>query len=228
MNPWRPCDEFYLRLILSAGSVLDVGCGTGTLLKRARQAGYTGRLRGIDPDPAMLGQARAWAGGDIEWVLADAASAAADGEFDLAVMTGHAFQELIGDEDVRASLAAVRAGLVSGGRFAFETRHLNARAWERWDGSSFGVEHPDGGTATVSYQVHEVIGDVVRLSETLSGPWWDGGSRSDQGELRFLALPALEAFLTEAGFVVERQYGDWDSGPLTDASEEIITIARRC
>jgi hypothetical protein len=47
----------------------------------------------------MLRQARARAG--IEWVLADAASARWHGEFDLAVMTGHAFQVLVSDDDLR-------------------------------------------------------------------------------------------------------------------------------
>ncbi len=78
LNPWGPGDDFYLELVMSARSVLDVGCGTGTLLHRAREAGHTGRLCGLDPDPDMLDQARRR--GDIQWLLADAASAAWDGE----------------------------------------------------------------------------------------------------------------------------------------------------
>jgi SAM-dependent methyltransferase len=121
LNPWGPSDDFYLGLVMAAGRVLDVGCGTGTLLHRARDAGHAGRLCGLDPDPAMLDQARART--DVEWVLADAASAAWDREFDLAVMASHAFQELVGDDELRRSLRAVRAALRDGGRFAFETRH---------------------------------------------------------------------------------------------------------
>jgi len=59
LNPWGPSDDFYLDLVMSAACVLDVGCGTGRLLHRAREAGHTGRLCGLDPDPAMLEQARA-------------------------------------------------------------------------------------------------------------------------------------------------------------------------
>src|SRR6185369_17314503 len=40
MNPWGPGDNFYLDLVLGAGSVLDVGCGTGALLRRARASGH--------------------------------------------------------------------------------------------------------------------------------------------------------------------------------------------
>jgi len=38
LNPWGPSDDFYLALVIEATSVLDVGCGTGALLHRARQA----------------------------------------------------------------------------------------------------------------------------------------------------------------------------------------------
>jgi DNA-binding transcriptional ArsR family regulator len=34
MNQWGPSDDFYLGLVMSAGRVLDVGCGTGRLLHR--------------------------------------------------------------------------------------------------------------------------------------------------------------------------------------------------
>src|SRR5262245_59176442 len=87
LNPWGPGDDFYLDLVLSAPAVLDVGCGTGRLLRQARAAGHTGRLTGLDPAAAMLVQARAAAPG-VEWVLGDFESARWEAEFDLVVMTG--------------------------------------------------------------------------------------------------------------------------------------------
>lgn len=73
--------------------------------------------------------------GDVEWVEGTAAQARWEGEFDLAVMTGHAFQCLVTDQDLRASLPAIRTALREGGHFAFETRHPQARAWEDWNRS---------------------------------------------------------------------------------------------
>jgi hypothetical protein len=74
--------------------------------------------------------------------------------------------------------------------------------------------------------VREVTGDVVRLTEALSGPWWDR-PQVGHGTLRFLDPDSLAALLHDAGFAVEEQFGDWQRGPLTDTSEEIVTIARR-
>jgi 2-polyprenyl-3-methyl-5-hydroxy-6-metoxy-1,4-benzoquinol methylase len=34
VNPWGPSDDFYLALVMDAKSVLDIGCGTGSLLHR--------------------------------------------------------------------------------------------------------------------------------------------------------------------------------------------------
>jgi len=51
------------------------------MLHRARAAGHTGRLVGIDPDRAMLDIARRRS--DIEWIEGTAASMTWDREFDL-------------------------------------------------------------------------------------------------------------------------------------------------
>lgn len=58
--PWerRPAYGFYMPLMMSVKSVLDVGCGTGELLRLARKTGHTGRLCGVDPAEPMLQQAR--------------------------------------------------------------------------------------------------------------------------------------------------------------------------
>ena len=217
---------FYLPLVMSARAVLDVGCGTGALLHMARESGRAGRLCGLDPAAGMLNQARQRS--DIEWVLADLSSVAWDREFDLVVMTGHAFQELVGDNEIRAALAAIRQALVDGGRFAFETRNPRDRAWERWP-EQYSAEITDASGARVrcGYRVEEPIeGGVVRSSSTYTSAAWEQPEVS-RGALRFVEPDALAAFLVDAGLEIKEQFGDWDRSLLTDASPEIITIARR-
>jgi len=218
--------RFYLPLIMDAGAVLDVGCGTGALLHWARESGHSGRLTGLDPAGGMLDVARTRS--DIEWVQGDLGSVAWDREFDLVVMTGHAFQVLVEDEQIRASLATVHSALASGGVFAFETRNPAARAWERWTPER-GVEFVDGNGNRVRRDVRAetpVDGDVVRFTATYSSPGWPRPETS-YSTLRFLGADRLREFLGDAGFVVEEQFGDWDRGPLVGESPEIITLARR-
>ncbi|MDQ2745267.1 MAG: class I SAM-dependent methyltransferase [Chloroflexota bacterium] len=226
--PPKPRDDFnfYLPLIMSARAVLDVGCGTGALLHWARESGHTGRLCGLDPAGGMLNQARKRS--DIEWVLGDLSSVGWDREFDLVVMTGHAFQELVEDDEIRAALAAIRSALVDGGRFAFETRNPLVRAWERW-ATDYTAEVADatGDMVRCEYQVESPVeAGVVRSISTFTSPGWDG-PRVSRGTLRFLDAAALSAFLAEAGLVIEEQFGDWTRRPLTHNSPEIITIARK-
>jgi SAM-dependent methyltransferase len=228
LHPWESRDDlgFYLPLVMSAEAVLDVGCGTGALLHRARETGHTGRLCGLDPAGGMLEQAGKRA--DIEWILGDLASVAWDRQFDLVVMTGHAFQVLVEDDELRTSLAAIRAALTEDGRFAFETRNPRVRAWERWTPDN-PVEATDASGAVVRLE-HEVetpvAGDIVRFTSTFTRPGWDRPQVS-RSTLRFLDADSLTSFLTAAGMAIEQQFGTWTRHPPTHTTPEIITIARR-
>ncbi len=217
--------DFYLPLVLSAKRVLDVGCGTGELLRLAREAGHAGHLCGLDPASAMLQQARKRR--DVEWVHGDLSSVDWYREFDLVVMTGHAFQVFVEDDQLSTSLAAIRSALTEDGRFVFETRNPTVRGWEAWTPDN-AVEIVHGGSVVrMAHQVETpVVGDVVSFTATYTSPSWDRPLVS-RSTLRFLDADSLFAFLSGAGLIIEEQFGDWDRQSLTDTSPEIITVARR-
>lgn len=197
------------------------------MLHLAREHGHLGRLVGLDPDRAALGRARRRS--DVEWANGVAADAQEGADFHLVTMTGHAFQCLVTDDEIRASLTAIQGALRQGGRFAFETRHPQARAWEEWNPANPDdvvelVDH--GGRAVrVWHEVDSVIDGVVSFHGTAAEP--DGTVLLvEHAKLRFIGVAVLNAFLAGAGFEIEAQYGDWDRGPIADNSREIITIAR--
>ena len=147
-------------------------------------------------------------------------------EFELALMTGHAFQELVTDEDIRESLEAIRRALVDGGRFAFETRNPLARAWESWiPENAMDVVDASGREIRIWHEVEAVADGVVTLTETTGGR--DGTPlRVERASLRFVDVDALARFLAEADLSIEAQYGGWRGETLEVASPEIVTVAR--
>lgn len=227
-NPWdtdgSTWEGYILRGATAAGAVLDVGCGTGSMLHLAREHGARGRLVGVDPDEAMLARARRRT--DIEWSRSTAAQMSYQAEFDLATMNSNAFQCFVTDDELRASLAAIRRALRDEGAFLFGTRHLRARAWEAWNPDNGGpFTMPDGREFRGWYRVDRVDGPLVTFTETTALP--DGTPvRTATATLRFHTPETLNPFLLEAGFRIEAQYGDQRRGPLTPDSREIITIAR--
>jgi SAM-dependent methyltransferase len=218
-------ETFYRDLARAAGSVLDVGCGTGAMLHAARAAGHPGRLVGLDPAPGMLQQARQRS--DVEWVQGYLPSAGFDAEFDLVYMTGHAFQVLLDDAAILEVLDAVRRALVPGGHFAFETRNPHARAWERWTPEHAKVvTDPDGRGVRVWHEVERVAGDLVTFTESFAV---DGRPEPlvSRSTLRFVSAEHLDHLLGRAGLHIDERYGYWDRRPFTPDSPEIITVACR-
>jgi SAM-dependent methyltransferase len=233
LNPAGDAAAFYLSLPgAPPARILDVGCGTGLLACEFAARGYD--VTGADPAAAMLATARARpGGGQVRWVQASAAelgtAAGLDTGpgFDLIVMTGHVFQLLLEDRDVRAALRALARHLAPGGRLAFETRNPALREWQDWNprDTSQRVEAA-GITADVHYDISAVAGELVTY-ET----WYQFAGARDPvvvpDTLRFIGQAQVAAFLAEAGLTQVTWYGDWDGSPFGPASPEVIAVAAR-
>lgn len=224
--PWHAQDDFYLALDLAAGSVLDVGCGTGTRLVRAREVGHRGVLVGADPAPGMLTIARGKST-HIEWVPAAAQTLDVQRRFDLVTMTGHAFQTLLDDASVLAALHRFREHLQPDGLLAFETRNPEPRGWEDWteNRTRAQIEAPDGVPfeTWVDDPRHDGRDLVTFTSATLSQR--TGALRTSRCTLRFIDPNLLRDHLTNTGFRIEGWYGNWDRSPVTQTSPEVIVLA---
>jgi SAM-dependent methyltransferase len=226
LNPWGPGDAFYLGLVMEAERVLDIGCGTGTILRRARADGHSGRLAGLDPDSSMLDQARDSVA--AEWLLATAAEAPWQSAFDLAIMSGNAFQFLLDDAAIRDSLTAIRRTLVDGGRFAFDTRNPAVREWRTWNPDHpYAVVDPLGARLRLHHETSEPDdAGVVTVKTVFQGPHWNRPLVAS-GSLRFISPADLDAHLEAAGLAVEERFGTWDRDAFdANESRSIITIAR--
>jgi SAM-dependent methyltransferase len=122
--------ELYAALVdeFGAGSVLDIGCGTGSLA--CLLAGRGVQVVGVDPAAASLEVARGMPHAErVRWLHGDA-GALPPLQVDLATMTANVAQVFLTDEAWMATLRGVRAALRPGGRLAFESRRPERRAWQ--------------------------------------------------------------------------------------------------
>ena len=113
------------------GRILDIGCGTGFLLERLAERGYSGVGIDLSPESVEIAQARLVELGIAERLRAEVGSAyePPDGPFDLVTITD-VLEHL---EDPRTCLAAARDRLAPGGVVVVSTpnrRSLHcARRW---------------------------------------------------------------------------------------------------
>jgi SAM-dependent methyltransferase len=224
-NGWAEDLDYCRALAEGCISVLDLGCGTG--LFAASLAERTGRtIVGVDPAAAMLDIAAKRPGGErVQWIEDDARTVRLDRRFDLVVLTGHAFQVFLADEDRAAVLRTVAAHLAPAGRFIFDSRNPEFRQWRAWTpaNSQRHIEHPEIGRVLV-------WNDASRDPDTgivTYGTFYklaNGRLYSSQSRIAFPSQERIAALIHDAGLTAERWLGDWSGTPFSSMSSEIIPI----
>lgn len=196
--------EVYVALAheFGARSVVDIGCGTGSLALLLAEEGLD--VVGVDPAQAMLAVARAKPGASaVRWVrglVFDLAPLGAD----LATMTGNVAQVFLEDDEWAATLDAAHRVLKPGGRLVFETRRPERQAWLEWnpDDSLSSVDIPGVGVVRSWYELLDVSLPFVTFRGTIVFEA-DGSTLTSDSTLRFRSQGQIERSLRDAGFRVE-------------------------
>lgn len=204
LDPDRSDLDAYAAMVdeFGASSVVDLGCGTGTLACLLAGRGIS--AVGVDPAAASLAVARRKPhAGKVRWVHGDA-SATAGVAADLVTMTGNVAQVFVTDDAWPATLRAVRTALRPGGRLVFETRDPARRAWEQWTRTTTWkrVHIPGVGEVETWIDLMEVALPLVsfRTSFVFHA---DGAMLTSNSTLRFRDRAEVAASLTASGFVID-------------------------
>jgi len=225
-NDGRDDFDFCVGMARDARSVLDLGCGTGLL---AASLADGRRVAGVDPAGPMLDVARSRAGGErARWVEAAAQDVRLGETFDLVLLTGHAFQVFLTDDDALKVLKTIAAHLAPGGRFIFDTRNPAYRAWETWipGASERMVTHPVHGAVKAWNDVQYDPATAVATYQTFYEIAATGKTLSASSQIRFIGKDRLEALMGEAGLKADRWLGNWRGAAWEAGSKEIIPIGR--
>ena len=226
-NPWDDQDAFYLgRGRQCDGPVLDLDCGTGRLAVHIAEETDLA-VTGAEPGTGMFHSTRSVLGLErVEWIQDLDQTFKTPTRFAFAYMTRHAFQPVHTSEAATALLANVARNLTTEGRFVFETRNPEDRAWDRWAGDHTVVNTKEHSPVQESYEVEELSDGLIALSHHIRlisrGEEFPGRNR--------LCFPAKEQGAGEcvaAGLEVVEWYCDWDGGPFHDDSAEMIAVTGR-
>jgi SAM-dependent methyltransferase len=202
-----------------AHTVVDVGCGTGSLALRLAALGRN--VFGVDPARASLDVARAKPDAErVTWVTGDATDLVPlRPDADLVVMTGNVAQVFVSDDDWTTTLDAVHALLRPGGWFAFETRRPEVCDWERWNVPPSTITLPGGAEVTFSRIVTEVAPPLVTFEAVTTV---DGQPLASVSTLRFRSRRDVETDLVNHGFEIA-EVRDAPDRP----GQELVFLARR-
>jgi SAM-dependent methyltransferase len=204
LDPDRSDLDGYAAMAVEFGarSVLDVGCGTGTLACLLARRGFT--VTGIDPAEASLAVARGKPGADrVRWLHGEVASLPPL-QVDLAVMTGNVAQVFVTGQEWAATLRAVRSALRPGGWLVFESRDPGRQAWLEWtrERTHRHTDVPGAGPVEIWTELTGA-GDGLVSFRTSFVFGREGATLTSDSTLRFRSREELTDSVTAAGLIVD-------------------------
>ncbi len=219
------------------GPVLELGVGTGRVAIALAKSGLD--VWGIDNSRAMLELATSKAeqagAGNLHLGRADMRRFELGQTFGLVFAGLGAFHHLLSSDEQAACLRCVSDHLSPSGLFVCDLRPIFHDSWET--GNSTPLVHdwtrilPSTGetvtkTRTIRSDAAVQVRHQTNFYDLVDA---DGVVRRivEEVDLRFATRYEMEGLLRDAGLELEHVYGDYDLAPFDEASEYMITVARK-
>ncbi|MFY9780691.1 MAG: class I SAM-dependent methyltransferase [Candidatus Baltobacteraceae bacterium] len=221
----------------SVGSILELGCGTGTILAAlaeqvSEERGSTRGVRivGIDKSRKMLDIARSQ-NAACEFVQGDLRSPPVEGSFDFILCPYNTLQLCGPETDLLRTFRSVRRLLAPRGIFAFDifqpnveflripqhdrlTRCITTAAGEELEIRKDAIYDEASNVCALSYRLRERGRETAPLA------------RIDVLFYQFSAA-LVERLLEEAGLIICERFGAFDRSPFEADSEKQVVLCRR-
>lgn len=229
---------FYVDAYLNeTGPVVELGVGDGRIAVAAASRGRA--VIGVDLSQAMLEQCRLRAerAGVLDRLTllnGDFRNFQLDQPAGLIALPYHSLGHLVALDDKRRAMAQVFSQLRPGGRFVFDDFLMTPSLVGHMRQVQLRAEYrlPSGAEALLW-----VTSLVDEAAQTIRVVTWEDELDSDGAlarrryrrlSLSWLAPSQARTLLTDAGFVIEACFGDFDRTPFSDrTAREQIWIARR-
>jgi len=233
--------EFYVgQAVRIGGETLELGCGTGRIAIPMAMSGV--RVTGLDNSKAMLDVCREKANevgsvpGSLHLVQADMRDFALDREYDFVAMAYRTFMHLMSQDEQRRCLVNVRRHLAADGVFilnlwAPRPSSVALLAGNGSGGLRFAGEHPlrNDDLRLVHYCGSRVNEYLQELSEEHVLHVVDAQGKVRRSQVlslvrTWLTVREMDNLVRLSGFEIRALFGDFDCGPFTQHSTEMIWV----
>lgn len=245
VSDWPGEIDFYqafaAKVKSEGGAVLEVACGTGRVAIRLAQSGVN--VVGLDMSSHMIGVAMKKSMGleNVRWIEGDMRSFQIDEVFDLALIPGHAFQNLNTPQDQVACLESIKHHLKPGGVLIVHLDHMNIEN-VCWLGGLCGdkkgvfeaaeqFQHPQTGHQVRALRAWTYEPSTqTAIVQTVWEEMDTNGQVINRVERQPIRLHCvfrleMEHLLARVGFEVEAIYGDFFRHELQDESPSMVWVA---
>lgn len=218
------------------GRVLELGCGTGRILRPLLRAGID--IRGVDMSWPMLARATArlerarhsQTAGRLVRADIRALPFRNSCPFNVVIAPYGILQSLLSDAALRDTLRAVRDVLAPGGLFGVDLVP-DVPHWKEYDRrvTLTGARGPRGLPVKL---IESVTQDAKRRLTVFDQEYVEGTGRAARSHrfslaFRSLTIAQMRRRLENAGFLVDAVLGDYRGGPWAETADTWILLARR-
>lgn len=221
---------FYLDIArLAKGRVLDIGCGTGRVMRPLLDAGLD--VVGLDLSAAMLelaNQKLTSLGYSPQLVKGDMRTFDVQGEFGAAIIPYCAMIYMLNDHDRRQVFDRVYKHLSPGGLLAFDFDAGSNRIGQSQPWLGIQGVNPLTGEVLVNTVQMNGLSEEVRVINQINYRTKAGLTKIEVTASVEASVRAdkMEVLLSQTGFVVENVFKDYDRSTY-DGGDECIIIARK-
>ena len=202
-----------------AGSVLELGCGTGHKLIPIASDGHP--CTGLELSPAMLAEAQRKAderGLAVQWVQGDMRDFDLGRRFDLVLIAANSLLHLHESGDLVSCFQSLRRHLAPGARFVFDVFNPSVQMLAGADGArrtreALSFLDPERGSVRV-----DVVEAYDAAAQVTRGMWYfSADSEPDYVvvplEVRSIFPQELPLLLSLGGLRLVERFGDWSGRP---------------
>lgn len=217
-------EKQFARQNASVRSIVELGCGTGTLASILAQRGY--QVTAMDLSPDMLSvAAKKCEGLDVRLVCQDMSRLALPVQTDAVLCCLDSLNYVTRPAQVQRTFQRVFRSLKPGGLFLFDVK--TPFALEGADGQVYIDENEEVYCVwRGEYNRHRrICGYGIDLFVLQNdGSWWRDGEYHEEYAY---TMEELVGWLSEAGFSRIRQFGNLRLSPPKEEEERIFFIARK-